>query len=176
LADASTVDCAPFDDETLRAFYTYWGALACPERPPRRADLDPLAMPAAVLPHLLITQRETDGGERVRLVGTHLVAHLGFDPTGRCLHAMAGDGHFADVCLHLLAALYADGTSIHAGGHHETGLGAIRVGRHLMCPLSDGGTMANASVSCVVFRATSTAQTVGDGGLTHVEFVEKLPV
>jgi hypothetical protein len=98
----------PFDDigsglgdARLETFVAYWRRCLFHDRWPARAAIDPLEMPRQVLPHLMITQRPSAGSEVVRLAGTHIVDHLGYDPSRRDLCDLAGDGNFADLCLQL---------------------------------------------------------------------------
>ncbi|MEK9971531.1 MAG: PAS domain-containing protein [Ferrovibrio sp.] len=70
----------------------YWTARQGPDgEPPPRAALDPLALPPAVLPQLILMELVpgAPGGDpyrfHYRLVGTGIVELFGFDPTGRYL-------------------------------------------------------------------------------------------
>ncbi|SDF52643.1 PAS domain-containing protein [Limimonas halophila] len=165
----------PFDDPKLAAFFAHWRTRLRGSAWPRRADLEPTEIPK-LLPHLMITQRTLEGGERLRLVGTHIVDHLGFDPTRRDLCEMAGDGNFADLCLELLAETRRTGTVLHAGGRHLSPGGATRLCQRIVCPLSDGGHGIDATVSCVVFSASRDGAPIGDGGPAYLEFTAPVPL
>ena len=83
----------------LRELQLYWSTLrrtrqgmhepmhpATPQSLPSRRDIDPLEVPTALLPHLSLLDVEGGSGRlRYRLVGTHIVAQYGSDPTGRFL-------------------------------------------------------------------------------------------
>lgn len=62
---------------------------ACRGRPlPARRDLDPLRMPRALLPHILLIDLETGPPLRFRwrLIGTHITQIVGRDATGQYWH------------------------------------------------------------------------------------------
>jgi hypothetical protein len=69
----------------LAAFYAYWlsgvrlGAL------PDTTAIDPLLMPAEILPFMVIYTVESGGGFRMRLIGTAVVDRSGEDLTGRLI-------------------------------------------------------------------------------------------
>lgn len=76
------------NEPLLGALLDYWERKRGSRAMPRRADIDPLDMPARLLPHVQLIER---GGLRFRLVGTAVVDALGKDPTGRSLEdAFAG--------------------------------------------------------------------------------------
>lgn len=55
----------------FRPLYEYWAARAADRRAPSRSDIDPLDLPGAMLPHLLLIDVERDPLEfRYRLAGT----------------------------------------------------------------------------------------------------------
>jgi hypothetical protein len=69
----------------LPAFYTYWlsgmraGAL------PDVSAIDPVLMPPEILPCMVVYAVESDGGLRMRLIGTMVVERTGTDLTGRAI-------------------------------------------------------------------------------------------
>ena len=71
-------------DPDLVRFYDYWLSL-CRGRPmPSRKDIDPLQIPPAYLPNLmLIDVLHNPRRYKYRLIGTHVVAASGEDRTGR---------------------------------------------------------------------------------------------
>ncbi|WP_176758468.1 PAS domain-containing protein [Limimonas halophila] len=138
----------------LAAFLAYWRKLLAGDAWPRRADLDPVAIPR-LLPHVMITKLTPDGRDRVRLAGTRIVDHLGFDPTGSDLHDDRDGRRFTDMCRRLNRHMYQAGAPIYAAGRHVSALGAARESREVVCPLSDSGDRADAAVRCVVFLGSN---------------------
>jgi hypothetical protein len=75
-------------DELLCWSYDHWQSVvrARNGRLPCKADLDPLALPRRLLPHVMLAESvETDGHRRwkYRLVGSAITNEAGQDPTGR---------------------------------------------------------------------------------------------
>jgi hypothetical protein len=71
-------------DPILGPVLTYWVRKRGPRAMPRKADIDPLEVPAKLLPNLQVIE-VVDGGARFRyrLVGTASVQAYGKDYTGR---------------------------------------------------------------------------------------------
>jgi len=179
-ADAGSRDAASdgddsFGDPKLATFFEHWRARMGAAGWPRRGDLDPVAIPR-LLPHLMITESGADGSETLRLVGTHIVDHLGFDPTRRDLRAMAGDGNFADLSLDLLAEMRAAGAPLLADGRHITPFGATRTCRRVICPLNEESVGVDATVSCIVFSADAAAEPIAAGGTAVRDRAVSLPI
>jgi hypothetical protein len=117
----------------------YWQEKRGDRALPRRNDIDPVEMGAALLPHLILTDL-LDRGTRVRfrLVGTTVVKRIGFDPTGCYLDAAltGGWGGFL-ATLHRL--LYAERVPIRADSEVLWGEGRRMRVEHLMLPLTQDG-------------------------------------
>jgi hypothetical protein len=100
-------------DDVLIALYDYWCSRKSGEKLPARADIDPVDMPRAALPYIVLM--EVGGGEnriRYRLVGTAIVSEWGADVTGKYLdEVMEGTylefvrGLYIDVMEHRCAVL-----------------------------------------------------------------------
>lgn len=69
----------------VRAVLAYWLRLHDHERLPARERFNPLDLPSRILPHLFLLERGVGPHWRIRLLGSHLVAALGHDFTGRDL-------------------------------------------------------------------------------------------
>jgi len=162
---------AALGDTRLEKFFAHWRRCLSQDRWPARAAIDPLEMPRRVLPHLMITQRRGAHREVVRLAGTHIVDHLGYDPSRRDLRELAGDGNFADLCLQLHDEMRQTSMALYAGGRHvSSSFGARRICRRVVCPLSDDGLSIDAMVSCIVFEAEPHAPPISAGGHAVREF------
>jgi hypothetical protein len=71
-------------DPDLIAFYDYWASLRGGRAMPSRRDLDPLQIPPAYLPDLMLIDVLADPLRlKYRLIGTHVVTASGKDRTGR---------------------------------------------------------------------------------------------
>jgi len=162
-----------FGDPRLETFFRHWRARLTATAWPRRADLDPIEIPR-VLPHVMITQRAAGGAEYLRVVGTHIVDHLGFDPTRRELNTMAGDANFADLCLELLAEMRLQNAPLYATGRHFSPRGATRTCSRVLLPLSDGDGAVDAAAHCIVFAADAAAVPIAAGGPAVREHTERV--
>lgn len=133
---------ARIDDPLLQRLYDYWRSLFRDERLPSRADVNPAAIPAAMLPYVVLADVIDDGVRiRYRLVGTNMVDEWGQDFTGRYLdEIMSGSYHefleslFADVIAQRCAVFSQSAFRWDVGGSTRT--------RRLFMPLaSEGGTV-----------------------------------
>ncbi len=98
-ASAGTVDCAParqlptsvargtvVGDTRLETLYRYWLGRRGARAMPRRADIDPVAIPAAIWPHVMVLQVIRGGVKirfRYRRAGAVFWRADGAEPTGR---------------------------------------------------------------------------------------------
>jgi len=142
------------EESPIRAFHAYWRERAGARAWPRRDEIDPLDIPR-LLPHLMILEPTTADGLRVRLAGTHLVNHLGADPTGGELRARACGEPFARVAAMLARTVVRAGAPAIASGRRHGADGTRRRVRHLMCPLSTGGERIDRLISCIVVAPLS---------------------
>lgn len=70
-------------DPGLEHLYDHWGRLVRKlGRLPYRPEIDPLDLPRAILPTMLVLEREVSGRFRCRLAGTMLTSIYDFEPTG----------------------------------------------------------------------------------------------
>lgn len=151
--DATCLETAPdsvVSEPELAGFLTYWRSLVPDTAWPRRNDLDPVQMPR-LLPYVMITKTTPDGGERIRLAGTHIVDHLGFDPTGGDLTEVTAAPRFAGFCRTVSDTVTEARAPVYAGAHLVSGRGAMRHASQIACPLSDSGGSIDATVRCLRF-------------------------
>jgi len=77
---------ASLTDAGLVGLYDYWMALRQSlGRLPRRSEIDPLDLPAEVLPGMIIIERDADLRFWCRLAGTRMREIYGFEVTGKYL-------------------------------------------------------------------------------------------
>lgn len=92
-------------DPLLLQLYSYWKERREGTRPPERSSIDPVDMPRAVLPYLMLAEFEGPDDElprvRYRLVGTAIGERYGGDFTGHYLDDVAAPHYCA-----LLRQLY----------------------------------------------------------------------
>ena len=87
----------------MLALYEHWRSICPPGRLPGRKDFDPIKMPRAALPWVVIIDVIETGARReyrYRLVGTSSVNVFGGDPTG----ALASEWHDYDYYDKIAAA------------------------------------------------------------------------
>ncbi|MCR9070755.1 MAG: PAS domain-containing protein [Alphaproteobacteria bacterium] len=71
-------------DPSLAGLYDHWRRLVEKlGRLPRRSEIDPIDLPRALLPGMMVIEREETGRFLCRLAGTRLREIMGFEPTGR---------------------------------------------------------------------------------------------
>jgi hypothetical protein len=96
------------DHPRLRTLYSFWDDRRMAGGPMPRAALDPVALPPALLGHLIVLDVLSGGADfRYRLVGTAIVETIGRDFTGESVstyrrrHETEGviDG-YRHVCIH----------------------------------------------------------------------------
>lgn len=87
---------ASLTDAGLVGLYDYWMARrSALGRLPRRSEIDPLDLPADVLPGMIIIERDADGRFRCRLAGTRMREVYGFEVTGKYLDEVMPTGAVA---------------------------------------------------------------------------------
>jgi hypothetical protein len=117
--------------------FRYWAESRGARPMPSRADLDPLAMKAA-LPHLMLIDVVGEGF-RYRLVGTQVVQDFGRDLTGKTVGQQLRPMPFAADVGALFARLRDRGVPVFTTGHHQTGDGVTHSVSRLLLPLGEDG-------------------------------------
>jgi hypothetical protein len=151
------VSGAPVEpDERLDAFYRYWRRVRGDRSMPRRADIDPVAIPRRLLPNLFLTE-VIDGGARFRyrLVGTEAARTIGSDATGRYLDEINQKPHYRDYVTALYRHVAADRLPRFSISHFfKAGepAGRYHATQRLMCPLSSDGTTVDVVFTCQIFE------------------------
>jgi hypothetical protein len=137
----------------LGGLLRYWNDKRGARTMPARGDVDPLEMGTKLLPHLLLCDL-LDRGTRIRfrVVGTHVVKRLGFDPTGQLLAEQASGSYFEHLAQwhqeifvkHL--PLYTESV-FRWGGKRQL------EARHLLLPLTNGGSEPQIVLMGVAFSS-----------------------
>lgn len=133
------IDSIP--EPTQRALYGYWAARRGSGRVPLVRDMDPLRMPARILPWLFLFRRSEAGRFRCILVGTGIVAVDGRDTTGWYLDDMPWTVDKVRQ-IHLFEEAASTGLPIYYSGQWRTGPTTKRLFSRLLLPVGrDSGTV-----------------------------------
>ena len=122
----------------LLDLYAYWNARRGDRPVLDRADIDPVNIPT-LLPHLYITDVLPSREFRVRLIGTHMVQRLGWDPTGKKISEILSGSYLAYVHSFLRAAVDARNPVFCESNYSIPGKDYLRVKR-LILPMTHGGS------------------------------------
>ena len=131
-------DAAELSEPILQDFFAYWDRVRRGRRFPGRGDIDPIDMPAHILPHLVLIEVLADIGDfRYRLAGTKVVEGAGYELRGR----LASEGPATDpaaLCRDM-ALVAGDGRPRHVRlGCNERPRG-FRSVEQVLAPLSRDG-------------------------------------
>jgi hypothetical protein len=142
-----------FDDPVLDALFRYWNDKRGERSLPDRSVIDPLEMGASLLPHLLLCDLAERGARiRFRLVGTEIVKRFGFDPTGQFLSEVPEGAYFDALgALHLVAFL--ERAPVYSESRFRWGVNRRLDVRHLLLPLTNGGTLPDIALLGLSFRS-----------------------
>ena len=126
------------EEPVLLELYTYWEAARGAKDVPDRRDIDPIAMPRFILPHLVLTEIHDGPRLKLRLVGTEIVRQHRRDNTGRFCDEFL-DGPYLEYLNSLYIELQRTRLPLFSESvfrHVDTHLLASR----LILPLTLGGT------------------------------------
>jgi hypothetical protein len=140
-------------------------------RMPSRADIDPVDIGAAVLPHIALTEVVHDHGRmrfRFRLSGTALNEGAGLELTGQYIDAVNPNSTYSAYIeglyrkvMEVRCPLFSSSTYV------GTRLRARRLTRRMMCPLSDDGETVN------MFITAQSFDVIGSGALPSMTFAQE---
>jgi hypothetical protein len=150
--ELSAATLAPITDARLQNALDYWQRQSAGKAMPRRAEIDPIAIPK-LLPHVMLVEVLSSGRYRYRLIGTENAEAQGMNATGRYLdEVLPGPEYKAhvlglyDECVRSRRPLYSECLFISA---HERA--PERHTKVLFLPLSDDGEMVNQVLVIQVF-------------------------
>lgn len=134
----------PFSDEpALEAVARYWTHKRQQDgtrrRMPDRSEIDPLELPPAFWPNLLITEPAAGGAWRYRLVGSAHVERYGMDFTGKTTHDIM-QGSYRDYMGAIYHATFHDAVPVYSESVFRWDAAGFAMTRRLMLPLSQGET------------------------------------
>lgn len=139
----------PFSDEpALDAVAVYWTQKRQGQRMADRSVIDPLDLPPAIWPNLLLTEPAGPGVWRYRLVGSAHVERYGTDFTGKTLHDIM-QGSYRDYMTHIYDAAFHDGVPVYSESVFRWDTEGFAMTRRLMLPLSHGAADTPAQVFSV---------------------------
>ena len=153
------------DEPALDAVARYWARQRQGRRMPDRADIDPLDLPPAIWPNLLITEPAGDGVWRYRLVGSAHVERYGMDFTGKTLHDIM-QGSYRDYMTHIYDAAFHDRLPVYSESVFRWDAAGFAMTRRLMLPLSHGETDRPALVFSI--QVWPTAMPVQPRSITDI--------
>ena len=139
---SSAANRQPFaEDSILRALHAYWDQRRGGRPIPDRSDIDPIAIGAALLPHVALVDVIDGGGRfRNRLVGTAIAERWGFETTGCFFDEVMEAGDYSDF----IHDLYRDACRHRAPVYSESlfrwDLGSHMLTRRLYLPMTHGGS------------------------------------
>jgi hypothetical protein len=129
------------DDPALTAVAQYWTRkreTGGGHRMPDRSEIDPLDLPPAIWPNLLITEPAENGSAwRYRLVGSAHVERYGIDFTGKLTREIM-QGSYRDYMNAIYDTAFRDGVPVYSESVFRWDAEGFAMTRRLMLPLSHG--------------------------------------
>lgn len=128
-------------DSRLKRLFAYWNSLRRDREMPARADIDPTAMGADLLPWIALTE-VVDGGARFRfrLCGTGLAGIAGLDLTGHYIDELNPNAAYAAYIIGLYRLAIERRRPVYSEtAYVVTTTSPKRRTERLICPLSEDG-------------------------------------
>ncbi len=144
------------DHAPLQAMYHYWLKQRGDCLMPARRNIQPQDI-VALLPHIFLVDVMPAGRYRFRLVGTHIVEHIG-DVTGQYLDEAASGAFYQRAkqnfdTVALRPALHFLVSELHWRERHWT------IYRRLLMPLSDDGLAVNMLIAAAFYEPRASGDT-----------------
>ena len=144
------------DDARLAGLYRYWSDKRGGRAMPSRADLDPLELPGAIWPHIMLLDVvDGEGGPRFRYrrVGAQFWAAAQGDPTGKFLdEALIATAGYRDYVNGLYGEMVRHRVPLYSASLLRL-RGQVRplLIRRVSLPLSSDGVVVNMALAGHVF-------------------------
>jgi hypothetical protein len=131
--------------------FRYWDAKRAGRSMPARRNIDPVEMPATLLPYVVLIDR-VGGRFHYRLVGTGVATDLGKDFTGGWVGSYGISSEYAAAVLAIYERVFAAARPLFTTGEHRTENGVIQSNSRLLLPLSEDGVRVNMAIFTRVAR------------------------
>ncbi|MGH6977519.1 MAG: PAS domain-containing protein [Stellaceae bacterium] len=169
-ASAGTVDRAPerrlptgvargdaIADARLETLYRYWLERRSAQLMPRRADIDPVAIPTAIWPHVMILEVVREGAKirfRYRRVGGVFWRAGGAEPTGRFIEdVLPATAGYLDYVVAIYTEMTETGRPMYSENYFtRDGQSVPMRTRRVSLPLSNDGVTVDTILAGHVFE------------------------
>jgi hypothetical protein len=145
-------------DPVLSRALRYWHSKCTADRLPARADIDPLDLDPALLPHVVLTDVVEVGGRRrfrFRLSGTAVSMAAGLELTGQFIDTLNPNKQYAayieglyNLAIEARRPVYSESLALAARAS------ATRATRRILCPLSSDGKVVDMCLGVQTFGET----------------------
>jgi hypothetical protein len=149
----------------LHGLYRYWNQKRGARPMPDRADIDPLEIDRAILPHVMLLELI---GPRVRyrLIGTEVAKRSGLDPTGKYVDEVLR-GSYLDHANALFDRLRAEAVPLYSESQFRWDIASHLRARRIFLPLGWRGASPGMALSAQLFETLS-----GPAGRPITEVIE----
>ncbi len=152
--------------ESIVEFHDYWSSKVNDGRLPRRSDIDPLIDIPKLAPDMFMVDVLPDLSDfRVRLMGTRLTAHLGYDTTGEMMVALTKDS-YCNVIVDMLRQTVLHRRPLYTLSNYLQPDRSFAMVERLMTPLLDEEGFIKYVATLQLFHHFSEAE-------TFFEFMER---
>jgi len=144
------LDHAPVvENEKLRQLFDYWLGMVSGLTPPRKADIDPMAIPR-LLPHIWIQEHVPGTTEfRCRLAGEDVKDRYAVDIIGPLFSEVIGDKAWALVSEQYMLSINTPGICHSIGPVYMHTIERMGIGERILMPLQN-----NEGVNAFILGAT----------------------
>lgn len=144
-------------DARLETLYRYWLERCGGRAMPRRADIDPVAIPAAIWPHVMILEVVRAGGKirfRYRRAGAVFWRADGAEPTGRFIEdVLPATAGYLDYVVAIYTEMTETGRPMYSENYFtRDGQSVPMRTRRVSLPLSNDGVAVDTILAGHVFE------------------------
>jgi hypothetical protein len=151
--------------------FEFWRSRRVGSAVPRKSMIDPVEMPAHIIPFLFLYERTEDGRFRCRLAGTAVCGAFQNDPTGRYLDDMVLPAVKANRARLFGGVVERSLPVAYAGHVAEPGRTWVKF-RRVMMPIAIKGSGADGIFGMVIFpdfELRKSASKLSDDSLPELE-------